>query len=89
MPNIGIFRSIHIVNLYKFSKFNNIINIGIAICNVTGLTKKPSNVKLLKIRSKKEFIFSVSSHGNAGILIQEKHENNNVLNKFNIASIIT
>ena len=89
MFNIGILRKIHIVSLYKLSKFNNIISIGIDICKVTGLIKNPSNVKLLKIKSKKVFIFAANSLGNAGILIQEKQVYNKVLNKFNIASNIT
>ena len=77
-------RKIHIVSLYNSSKFNNIISIGIEICKVTGLIKNPSNVKLLKIKSKKVFIFSAKSLGNAGIFIQEKQVYNKVLNKFNI-----
>ena len=84
----GIFLSIHIVNLYTCSKFNNIIKIGITTVIVAGLMKKPNNVKLSNIKLKNELILLVNSVGNPGIFIQPNTTCSNVIIIFKSASII-
>ena len=85
---IGNFLIIHIVNLYILSKFNTMINTGIVIVNVIGLIKKPNNVKLLNIKSRKLFKLVVISVGSAGIFIQPNAMKSRDFNKFNIIVII-